>query len=99
MTRIWISISDLNLNSIIESHDENLKNLLNFILIIKMANGMGSFPFFGFISRPIKFPLSIKKKKGFVNVTGEAEKLQSGGREGPVVPSCWSRFVNGIRGL
>ena len=51
VTRIWISISDLDLNSIIESHNENLKNLLNFIIIIKMANGMGSFAFFGFISR------------------------------------------------
>jgi len=38
-TRIWISISDLDLNSIIESHNENLKNLVNFIIIIKMANG------------------------------------------------------------
>ena len=55
VTRIWISISDLDLNSIIESHNENLKNLLNFIIIIKMANGMGSFAFFGFISRPWHF--------------------------------------------
>ena len=42
VTRIWISISDLDLNSIIESHNENFKNLVNFIIIIKMANGMGS---------------------------------------------------------
>ena len=47
VTRIWISISDLDLNSIIESHNENLKHLVNFIIIlpqevIKMANGMGS---------------------------------------------------------
>ena len=55
VTRIWISISDLDLNSIIESHNENLKNLVNFIIIIKMANGMGSFAFFGFISRPWHF--------------------------------------------
>ena len=55
VTRIWISISDLDLNLIIESHNENLKNLLNFIIIIKMANGMGSFAFFGFISRPWHF--------------------------------------------
>ena len=34
VTRIWISISDLDLNSIIESHNENLKNLVNFIIII-----------------------------------------------------------------
>ena len=40
--------------------------------------------------------LSLEKKK-IVNVTGEAEKLQSGCREGPVVPSCWSRFVPPIR--
>ena len=51
----FASISDLDLNSIIESHNENLKNLLNFIIIIKMANGMGSFAFFGFISRPWHF--------------------------------------------
>ena len=55
VTRIWISISDLDLNSIIESHNENLKNLLNFIIIIELANGMGSFGFFGFISRPWHF--------------------------------------------
>ena len=55
VTRIRISISDLDLNSIIESHNENLKNLVNFIIIIKMANGMGSFAFFGFISRPWHF--------------------------------------------
>ena len=60
VTRIWISISDLDLNSIIESHNENLKHLVNFIIIlpkevIKMANGMGSFAFFGFISRPWHF--------------------------------------------
>ena len=42
----------MDLNSIIESHNENLKNIVNFIIIIKMANGMGSFAFFGFISRP-----------------------------------------------
>ena len=48
VTRIWISISDLDLNSIIESHNENLKNLLNFIIIIKMANGMGSFAHLNF---------------------------------------------------
>ena len=59
VTRIWISISDLDLNSIIESHNENLKNLLNFIIIIKMANGMGSFAFFGFISRPWHFSAHI----------------------------------------
>ena len=29
VTRIWISISDLDLNSIIELHNENLKNLVN----------------------------------------------------------------------
>ena len=61
VTRIWISISDLDLNSIIESHNENLKNLVDFISIIiiknflKMANGMGSFAFFGFIPRPWYF--------------------------------------------
>ena len=60
VTRIWISISDLDLNSIIESHNENLKNLLNFIIIIKMANGMASFAFFGFISRPWHFWAHIK---------------------------------------
>ena len=42
--------------------------------------------------------ISLNKKK-IVNVTGEAEKLQSGFREGPVVPSCWSRFVSGICAL
>ena len=34
VTRIWISISDLDLNSIIESHHENLENLVNFIIVI-----------------------------------------------------------------
>ena len=52
VTRIWISISDLDLNSIIESHNENLKNLLNFIIIIKMANGWARF---GFDSTPKKY--------------------------------------------
>ena len=42
---------------------------------------------------------SLNKKKKNVNVAGEAEKLQSGFREGPVVPSCWSRFVSGICAL
>ena len=37
VTRIWISISDLDLNSIIESHNENLKNLVNFIIVIKIT--------------------------------------------------------------
>ena len=52
VTRIWISISDLDLNSIIESHNENLKNLVNFIIIIKMANGMGSFAFLALFHDP-----------------------------------------------
>ena len=56
VTRIWISISDLDLNSIIESHNENLKHLTEFHHNnYKMANGMGSFAFFGFISRPWHF--------------------------------------------
>ena len=72
VTRIWISISDLDLNSIIESHNENLKNLLNFIIIIKMANGMGSFAFFGFISRRTKL-----EDFGLIGLKGRSWEVRS----------------------
>ena len=51
VTRIWISISDLDLNSIIESHNENLKNLVNFIIVISWVAPRAIFPGVGRAAR------------------------------------------------